>query len=145
VRKDEKLDPVILGIKSLLGMPLWLKKFLAVVTRKLTGDEVWASMLETLHTKSPAEERSLVVARDEYRAQWHQAWEAEELDFVLTVPHPLPAIPAGTAEKATLVSCGYMMIFNIVSVSPLFAVCFFGVLNIPKAGLCCWRSPSVFC
>ncbi|KAJ8584610.1 amidase signature enzyme [Rhizopogon salebrosus TDB-379] len=114
VRKDEKLDPVLLGIKSLLGMPLWLKKFLAIVTRKLTGDEVWASMLEKLHVKSPAEERSLVVSRDEYRAKWHSAWEAEEFDFVLTVPHALPAIPAGTAEKVTLVSCGYMMIFNIL-------------------------------
>jgi hypothetical protein len=137
VRKDEKLDPVLLGIKSLLGMPLWLKKFLAIVTRKLTGDEVWASMLEKLHVKSPAEERSLVVSRDEYRAKWHSAWEAEEFDFVLTVPHALPAIPAGTAEKVTLVSCGYMMIFNIVS----FLRCYITLVDsIPKS----WTMLLVF-
>jgi len=131
VRKDEKLDPVLLAIKSLLALPLWLKKFLATVTRKLTGDEVWASMLEKLHNKSPAEERSLVVSRDEYRAKWHSAWEAEELDFVLTVPHALPAIPAGTAEKVTLVSCGFMMIFNIVSFL-LLLLYYVGGLNIEK-------------
>lgn len=114
VRKDEKLDPVMVAIKSLLGMPLWLKKFLAMVTRKSTGDEVWASMLETIHLKSPAEERVLVVSRDEYREKWHQAWEDERFDFLLTVPHSLPAIPAGTAEKVTLVSAAYTMIFNIL-------------------------------
>ncbi|KAG2097013.1 amidase signature domain-containing protein [Suillus discolor] len=114
VRKDEKLDPVMVAIKSLLGMPLWLKKFMAMVTRKSTGDEVWASMLETIHLKSPAEERVLVVSRDEYREKWHQAWEDEKFDFLLTVPHSLPAIPAGTAEKVTLVSAAYTMIFNIL-------------------------------
>ncbi|KIK90589.1 hypothetical protein PAXRUDRAFT_831564 [Paxillus rubicundulus Ve08.2h10] len=114
LRKDEKLDPVITGVKSLLGMPLFVKQFLAMVTRGLTGDEVWASMLEKFHTKTSEEERALVVAREAYRARWHEAWEAEGLDFVLLVPHPLPAIPSGTAEKVTLISCGYMMIFNIL-------------------------------
>ncbi|KAG1871490.1 amidase signature domain-containing protein [Suillus subluteus] len=114
LRKDEKIDPVMVAVKSLLGMPLWLKKFLAMITRKSTGDEVWASMLETLHLKSPAEERALVVSRDEYREKWHQVWEDEGFDFLLTVPHALPAIPAGTAEKVTLVSASYMMIFNIL-------------------------------
>jgi hypothetical protein len=105
----------MLAVRSLLGMPLLLKKFLAMITRKFTGDEVWALMLETLHLKSPAEERALVVSRDEYKAKWHQAWESEGFDFLLTVPHALPAIPTGTSEKVTLVSASYMMIFNIVS------------------------------
>ncbi|KAG2068532.1 amidase signature enzyme [Suillus decipiens] len=114
LRKDEKLDPVMVAVRSLLAMPLFLKKILATITRKLTGDEVWASMLETLHLKSPAEERALVVSRDEYKAKWHQAWENEGFDFLLTVPHALPAIPTGSAEKVTLVSASYMMIFNIL-------------------------------
>ncbi|KAH7912629.1 amidase signature domain-containing protein [Hygrophoropsis aurantiaca] len=114
VRRDEKLDPVMLGIKSLLGLPLFVKRLLAQLTRRLTGDEIWASMLEKLHPKSPSEERALVVAREEYRAKWHDTWDAEGFDFLLTVPHALPAIPAGSAEKVTLVSAGYMMIFNIL-------------------------------
>ncbi|EGO03337.1 hypothetical protein SERLA73DRAFT_83265 [Serpula lacrymans var. lacrymans S7.3] len=114
VRRTEKLDPVMLGIKTLLGLPLLVKKFLASLTRRFSNDEVWASMLENLHKKSALEERALVVARDDYRAKWHEAWDAEGLDFVLTVPHSLPAIPNGSAEKVSLVSASYMMLFNIL-------------------------------
>lgn len=133
----------MVAVKSLLGMPLLLKKFLAMITRKLTGDEVWASMLETLHLKSPAEERALVVSRDEHKAKWHKAWEDEGFDFLLTVPHALPAIPTGTAEKVTLVSASYMMIFNIVSF--IFTVVSYSWAQWRIAGLCCWCSPSIFC
>lgn len=114
LRKDEKLDAVMSGSKSLLEMPFFVKKLLAMVTRTLTGDNVWASLMESLHTKTAAEERALVVARDEYRVRWHDAWEAEGLDFVLAVPHPMPAIPTGTAEKVTLISAAMGMICNIV-------------------------------
>ncbi|KAH0834964.1 amidase signature domain-containing protein [Lanmaoa asiatica] len=114
LRKDEKLDPIMKSSKSLLEMPFFIKKFIAMLIRKLTGDEVWASLIEKLHTKTASEERALVVARDEYRVRWHDAWEAEGLDFVLTVPHPMPAIPTGTAEKVTLISAALPMICNIV-------------------------------
>ncbi|KAF8547725.1 amidase signature enzyme [Imleria badia] len=114
LRRDEKLDPVMSGSRSLLGMPLFVKRLLAMLTRSLTGDEVWASLTESLHTKTAAEERALVVARDEYRERWHDAWEAEGLDFVLTMPHPLPAIPKGAAEKVTLISAAVGMICNVV-------------------------------
>jgi len=95
-------------------MPLFVKKFLAMITRSLTGDEFLASLTESLHTKTAVEERALVVARDDYRARWHDAWKAEGLDFVLTVPHALPAIPAGSAEKVTLFSVAPAMICNII-------------------------------
>lgn len=114
LRKDEKVDPVMSSSKSLLEMPFFVKKIIAMLTRHLTGDEIWASLIEKLHIKTASEERALVVARDEYRDRWHDAWEAEGLDFVLTVPHPLPAIPAGAAEKVTLMSAALTMICNIV-------------------------------
>lgn len=116
LRRDEKLDPVMSGSKFLLGMPLFIKRLLAMLTRSLTGDELGASLIESLHTKTAAEERALVVARDEYRARWYDAWEEEGLDFVLTVPHPLPAIPKGTAEKVTLISAALGMICNMVRI-----------------------------
>ena len=101
-------------------MPLFIKKFIAMLTRSLMGDEVYASVVESLHTKTAAEERALVIARDEYRARWHDAWEAEGLDFVLTAPHPLPAIPTGTAEKVTLIPSASGMICNIVRIDNRF-------------------------
>ncbi|KAG9311569.1 amidase signature domain-containing protein [Chiua virens] len=114
LRKDERLDPVMSGSKSLLRMPLFIKQFLAMVTRTLTGDEVYASLIESLHTKTTAQERDLVVARDEYRGRWNDVWEAQDVDFVLSVPNPMPAIPTGTAEKVTLLSAATGMICNIV-------------------------------
>lgn len=118
LRKDEKLDAVMSGSRSLLEMPLFIKKIIAMLTRHLMGDEIWASLIEKLHPKTASEERELVVARDEYRARWHDAWEAEGLDFVLTVPHPMPAIPTGSAEKVTLISAALCMICNIVCIGP---------------------------
>lgn len=118
LRKDEKLDPVMSGSRSLLDMPLFIKRFIAMLTRSLTGDQLYASFIEKLHTKTAIEERELVVARDEYRARWYDAWEAQGLDFALTVPHPLPAIPTGTAEKVTLMSVALPMICNIVRAGP---------------------------
>ena len=114
LRKDEKLDPIMSGSKSLLEMPLFIKKFIATLTRNLTGDQVYASLIEKFHPKTASEERELVVARDEYRERWYDAWEAQGLDFVLTVPHPTPAIPTGTAEKVTFISAALGMICNIV-------------------------------
>lgn len=60
------------------------------------------------------EEREAVAARDEYRAQWHKKWQDEGLDFVLTVPHPLPAFEHGDGLKASLMSTGITFLFNMV-------------------------------
>lgn len=99
-------------------MPLLIKKFIAMLTRAMTGDQIYASLVEKLHTKTASEERDLVVARGEYQRRWFDAWEAQGLDFVLSVPHPLPAIPTGTAEKVTLMTAGTGMICNIVRTRP---------------------------
>lgn len=114
LRKDERLDPVMNNSKALLEMPWLIRKFVALLTRKLTGDHMYASLIEKLHRKTSSEERELVVARDEYRGRWFDAWEAQGVDFVLSVPHALPAIPTGTAEKVTLISAAVGMICNVV-------------------------------
>lgn len=68
-----------------------------------------------MHPQTLLENRDTIVQRDEYRAQWHEKWLSEGLDFVLTVPHPLPAIEHGASEKATLMSVGYTFLFSMVS------------------------------
>lgn len=69
-----------------------------------------------MHSKTILEERALVVQRDEHRAAWHSRWAEEDLDFVLTVPFPLPALENGTSEKASLMTAGYTFIFNVVRI-----------------------------
>ncbi|KAI6012059.1 amidase signature domain-containing protein, partial [Pisolithus microcarpus] len=110
IYKDEKLDPVLTATKSLLSLPQFLKSVLA----RFASDPVQSAMLTSVNTKSPSQERALVVAREEYRAKWREVWENNEWDFLVCAPHPSPAIPKGTAEKVTLVSCANMMIWNIV-------------------------------
>jgi len=107
-----------MGTKTLLSIPLFIKRLLAAIT----PDALQSTILTSLHAKTPVQERALVVAREQYRAQWHEVWEKAGFDYVLCLPHPSPAIPKGTAEKATFASCGSMLIFNIVSLSYLHIV-----------------------
>jgi hypothetical protein len=67
-----------------------------------------------MHPKSVVEVRELVAQREQYRAAWHKQWIEGGLDFVLTVPHALPAFKHGESEKATLMSAGYTCIFSLV-------------------------------
>lgn len=67
------------------------------------------------------EERQLVEQRDNYRAEWHKKWIEEGIDFILTVPHALPALENGGSERATLMSAGYTFIFSLVCVPPQLA------------------------
>ena len=68
-----------------------------------------------MHTKTVVQDRQSIIARDFYRAEWHQKWTEENLDFVLTVPHAFPALENGTSEQTTLMSAGHTLIFNLVS------------------------------
>ena len=74
-----------------------------------------SQLYDIMHTKSVVQDRKSIVARDVYRARWHEKWIEEGLDFVLTVPHPFPALENGTSEQTTLMSAGYTLIFNLVS------------------------------
>ncbi|KAL4068445.1 amidase signature domain-containing protein [Scleroderma yunnanense] len=113
VRKDEKLDPLLVGTKTLLSIPLFIKRILAAVT----PDALQSAILTSVHAKTPAQERALVVEREQYRAHWRDVLEESGFDYILCLPHPAPAIPRGTSEKATFASCGSMMIWNILDYS----------------------------
>lgn len=80
-------------------------------------------MYRTMYRRTLLEDREAIVARDEYRARWHEKWIAEGLDFVLTVPHPLPAIEHGASEKTTLMSVGYTFLFSMVRSLHLSRLC----------------------
>lgn len=69
---------------------------------------------DILQEKNIVEERQLIVQRDELRQQWHDKWQNEGLDFVLTVTFPFPALENGDGEKASLMSASYTFLFNLV-------------------------------
>jgi len=114
VRPGEYLDPGVVQATSTLRYPLFLKKIYAWIVRYVYRDPIWATIIEDFHEKSVTEQWALVVRRDEYRALWHQSWKDAELDFLLTVPNAIPAIPAGGMKNATVASVGYVFLFNVL-------------------------------
>ncbi|KAJ7135801.1 amidase signature domain-containing protein [Mycena epipterygia] len=119
---SEPLNAPLTATLALLALPRFVKRLLAwvadspVVARVLgrMADPFYAGLLRVLHKKSVLEERELIVGRDDMRERWHERWTEEHLDFVLTVPHPLPALENGTGEKASLMSAGYTFLFNML-------------------------------
>ncbi|KAK7046537.1 amidase signature domain-containing protein [Favolaschia claudopus] len=108
----ETINTPLRGTLGSFAIPEWFKKFLGWIYRGT--DPFYASLLESLHYKSIVQERSLVTHRDAIRDQWHTAWTQANLDFVLTVPHPLPAPENGVGDTTALLSMGYTFLFNIL-------------------------------
>lgn len=136
-------------VLGLLKLPKLIKSFLSLILRSrilsfIFGlgskpDPLSAELYSLLHKKTVMEERQLIEERDIYRASWHQKWMEEKVDFVLTVPYPLPALRNGGSGRATLMSCGYAFIFNLVRWS-LFFYPDSMLMRHPSAGLYCRRN-----
>ncbi|KAJ6529149.1 amidase signature domain-containing protein [Mycena vulgaris] len=109
---NDTLNPPLKGTIGLLALPRFVKNIMAYFNR--ATDPFYATLLEVMYPKTVVEERDLVARRDEVRAAWHERWTEENLDFVLTVPHPLPALENGTGERASLMSAGYTFLFNML-------------------------------
>ncbi|TBU28525.1 amidase signature enzyme [Dichomitus squalens] len=120
LRSGEYISPALRTVRLILRLPLWLKKLQATLLRWFSRpwgrNDAWASLTEVFHPKTALEERRLVVALEAYKAAWHEAWKRERLDFVLTAPHALPAVPRDpkASDKATLVSANYAFLYNVL-------------------------------
>ncbi|KAJ7686189.1 amidase signature domain-containing protein [Mycena rosella] len=108
----ETLNAPLKGTIGLLGLPRFVKNIMAYFSR--ATDPFYASLVQVMYPKTVLEDRALVARRDEFRGAWHERWTEENLDFVLTVPHPLPALENGTGERASLISTGYTFLFNLL-------------------------------
>jgi len=109
---SEKLGPSSKSIMDLLGLPKFIKKIFSYFSR--LSDPMSSQLYDAMHKKTIIEDRNNVAARDRYRAEWHRKWTEEGLDFILTVPLPLPAIENGASEKTTLMCVGYTLLFSLV-------------------------------
>ncbi|KAF7289788.1 Amidase domain-containing protein [Mycena indigotica] len=106
----ETLNRPLQNTLSLLALPRFVKRCLAF----FTSDPFTSNLFSVTHTKSVVEERALVVRRDALREEWYQRWMEENLDFVLSVPHPLPALENGTGDKTSLLSAAYTFLWNML-------------------------------
>lgn len=113
-------DPGIVSALRWFALPRLFQWIYISWVRYVKRDPIYASLLTGFREKTIKEYYALVAEREAYRARWFEAWRGSGLDFVLTAPNALPAVPNGGMKKGWKV-CGYSFLFNLVS-SPPFVV-----------------------
>lgn len=98
-------------------LPRFVQKAYIWWVRYIKRDSVYAGLLDGWREKTIAEYWALVAQREAYRAKWFGAWNDAGLDFLLTVPNALPAVP-NNGMKYGFKSCGYTFLFNLVCGRP---------------------------
>lgn len=96
-------------------LPRFLRWLYTLYVRYVKRDEVSAGLLDGFYEKSVVEFWPYIAKREDYKGRWFEFWkEQEELDFLLTVPNALPAVPHGGMKDGWR-ACGYTFLFNLVS------------------------------
>ncbi|KAL7274881.1 hypothetical protein RUND412_002196 [Rhizina undulata] len=106
------------------SLPRWVKAIHCFYIRHIRRDPMWADLLQNWGPKSTVEQWKLVAQREEIRAAWHEYWKEQELDYILSVPNALPAVPEN-GMKTAATACGYSFLFNLLDYSA-------GVLPVTK-------------
>jgi hypothetical protein len=141
IRTGESNDPGMRQAMLMFVLPRWVKRVYAWYLRHIRKDEIYAGLVENWYEKTVEEYLALIARREEYRALWFEMWKEERLDFVLTVPNALPAVPHG-GMKQGFRCCGYTFLFNLVSSS----ACMSFTTCIPMHGpFASSITPLVFC
>ncbi|EGO03362.1 hypothetical protein SERLA73DRAFT_83299 [Serpula lacrymans var. lacrymans S7.3] len=116
IRTGDQQDAGVIQAQFMASLPRWVKRVYAWYLRYIRGDEVFAGLMETWHEKTVSECWALVARREEYRKAWFDMWRETDIDFVLTVPNPTPAVPHG-GMKQGFIACGYTFLFNMLDYS----------------------------
>ena len=113
IRWGESNDPGMRQANIWFHLPRVVKKLYVWWVRYIKRDIVYASLLDEWQEKTIAEYWALVARRESYRARWFKAWSEAGIDFLLTVPNALHAVP-NNGMKYGFKSCGYSFLFNLV-------------------------------
>lgn len=116
MRSGESNDPGVREAIAMFRVPRFIKKLYAWYLRYIRRDEVYAGLIEVWHEKTVPEYLALVARREAYREYWFEWMRKEGLDFILTVPNALPAVPHG-GMKEGFKACGYTFLFNLLDYS----------------------------
>ena len=106
-----------------LRLPRFVMKIYAWYLRYIRRDSIYAGLVDNFYEKSVSEYYALIAKREDYRARWFRVWRDTEVegglgdkgvDFILTVPNALPAVPHRGMRHGWK-ACGYTFLFNLVS------------------------------
>lgn len=105
-----------------LRLPRFVMKIYAWYLRYIRRDPIYAGLVDNFYEKSVSEYYALIAKREDYRARWFRVWRDTEVegargdegvDFILTVPNALPAVPHRGMRHGWK-ACGYTFLFNLV-------------------------------
>ncbi|KAH7882474.1 amidase signature enzyme [Phlebopus sp. FC_14] len=108
-----------------LRLPRFVMKIYAWYLRYICRDTIYAGLVDNFCQKSVSEYYALIAQREDYRARWFKIWRGVEVegakgddgvDFVLTVPNALPAVPHRGMRHGWK-ACGYTFLFNLLDYS----------------------------
>jgi len=116
IRLGETNDPAMRAALGMFRAPRLFKTLYAWYLRYVARDPLYADLVAAWSEKSVAEYCALVAQRDAYRERWHAYMKEQGLDFIVTVPNSLPAIPHGGMKEGWK-ACGYTFLFNLLDYS----------------------------
>lgn len=121
-RSFEGNDAGMIPALRALRLPRFIMKIYAWYLRYFRQDSIYAGLVENFREKTVAEYYALIAQREDYRARWFKIWRGAQVegssgndgvDFILTVPNALPAVPHRGMRHGWK-ACGYTFIFNLV-------------------------------
>jgi len=119
LRKGESINEAAVKGNFLQNLPNIVRKGMAWMLRNYSvppgRNDDWATLLEGFGLcPSIEEERTLFAKKDVYLAEWNKSLNENNLDFILALPFPTPAIPRNSTGKATFMSAAGSFIYNFV-------------------------------
>lgn len=110
----ETNDAGVEAAVRMMRLPAFLRRLYILYIRYIKRDEVYAGLLDGWHAKKVVDFWKLVAEKESYKQKWWEYWQDQGLDFVLTVPNALPAVPHN-GMKEGFAACGYTFLWNVVS------------------------------
>jgi len=110
----ESNDAGVSTLYTILRLPRFVKTLYSWYCRYVRKDPVLADLYANWDTPmSVADQWRLVQKREWLRQSWAELKKAQGLDFILSPPNALPAVPEG-GMKYTFANCGYTLLWNVV-------------------------------
>ncbi|KZT65257.1 amidase signature enzyme [Daedalea quercina L-15889] len=116
IRTGETNDPAMTEALAMFRAPRLYKKLYSWYLRHIKRDPLYADLIEAWSEKTMPEYLALVAQRETYRDRWFEYMNEQGLDFIVTVPNSLPAIPHGGMKEGWK-ACGYTFLWNLLDYS----------------------------
>ncbi|KAG6852988.1 hypothetical protein C0991_007704 [Blastosporella zonata] len=116
ISPGESNDTGVEQAVRMASLPAWVRLLYVWYVRYIKRDEIYAGLLDGFHERSVYDYWPLIAQREDYRRRWFEMLQEEKLDFVLTVPNSMPALPHN-GMKDGVKAFGYTLLFNLLDYS----------------------------